>query len=77
MHTRTLGQGLEVSAIGLGAMGMSQSYGRNPGGRDDMIAAATAVALSAEEVAGLDGLAQRVGVSGDRYNAEHMALVNR
>ncbi|TPW75615.1 aldo/keto reductase [Schumannella soli] len=38
MHTRTLGQGLEVSAIGLGAMGMSQSYGPNPGDRDDMIA---------------------------------------
>lgn len=38
MHTRTLGQGLEVSAIGLGAMGMSQSYGPNPGDRDDMVA---------------------------------------
>ncbi len=38
MHARTLGQGLEVSAIGLGAMGMSQSYGPNPGSRDDMIA---------------------------------------
>ena len=37
MHTRTLGQGLEVSAIGLGAMGMSMSYGPNPGNRDDMI----------------------------------------
>lgn len=37
MHTRTLGQGLEVSAIGLGAMGMSQSYGPNPGSREDMI----------------------------------------
>ena len=37
MRTRTLGQGLEVSAIGLGAMGMSQSYGPNPGDRDDMI----------------------------------------
>ncbi|KHO24530.1 aldo/keto reductase [Mycolicibacterium setense] len=37
MHTRTLGQGLQVSAIGLGAMGMSQGYGPNPGGRDDMI----------------------------------------
>ena len=24
MHTRTLGHGLQVSAIGLGAMGMSQ-----------------------------------------------------
>ena len=38
MHTRTLGQGLQVSAIGLGVMGMSQSYGPNPGDRDDMIA---------------------------------------
>lgn len=38
MHTRTLGHGLEVSAIGLGAMGMSQSYGPNPGSRGDMIA---------------------------------------
>ncbi|HEU4465549.1 MAG TPA: aldo/keto reductase [Agromyces sp.] len=37
MHTRRLGRGLEVSAIGLGAMGMSMSYGPNPGDRDDMI----------------------------------------
>lgn len=37
MHTRTLGQNLEVSAIGLGCMGMSQSYGPNPGDRNDMI----------------------------------------
>lgn len=38
MHTRTLAQGLEVSAVGLGCMGMSQSYGPNPGTRDEMIA---------------------------------------
>ena len=37
MHSRSLGQGLQVSAIGLGAMGMSQSYGPNPGDRDQMI----------------------------------------
>lgn len=37
MHTRTLGQGLEVSAVGLGAMGMSQGYGPNPGPREEMI----------------------------------------
>jgi aryl-alcohol dehydrogenase-like predicted oxidoreductase len=37
MHTRTLGQGFEVSAIGLGCMGMSMSYGANPGDRPDMI----------------------------------------
>ena len=38
MKTRTLGRGLEVSALGLGCMGMSQSYGPNPGDRDEMIA---------------------------------------
>jgi aryl-alcohol dehydrogenase-like predicted oxidoreductase len=37
MEKRTLGQGLEVSAIGFGCMGMSQSFGPNPGDRDDMI----------------------------------------
>jgi len=40
MHTRTLGTGshaLDVSAVGLGCMGMSQSYGPNPGTRDEMI----------------------------------------
>ncbi|MDQ0727714.1 aldo/keto reductase [Microbacterium sp. W4I20] len=37
MHVRTLGQGLEVSAVGLGCMGMSQSYGPNPGDRGEMI----------------------------------------
>ncbi|MEU3888554.1 aldo/keto reductase [Streptomyces sp. NPDC029041] len=38
MHTRTLGRDLCVSAIGLGAMGMSQSYGPNPGDRKEMVA---------------------------------------
>ncbi len=38
MHTRMLGDGLEVSAIGFGCMGMSQSYGPNPGDRGEMIA---------------------------------------
>lgn len=38
MQQRRLGRsGLEVSAIGLGCMGMSQSYGPNPGDRREMI----------------------------------------
>jgi aryl-alcohol dehydrogenase-like predicted oxidoreductase len=38
VEIRTLGGGLQVSALGLGCMGMSQSYGPNPGDRDEMIA---------------------------------------
>ncbi|GAA2361470.1 aldehyde oxidase [Catellatospora methionotrophica] len=39
MDKRTLGtSGLAVSALGLGCMGMSQSYGPNPGDRHEMIA---------------------------------------
>ena len=37
MEKRTLGRDLEVSAVGLGCMGMSQSYGPNPGDRQEMI----------------------------------------
>jgi aryl-alcohol dehydrogenase-like predicted oxidoreductase len=37
MEKRVLGNGLEVSAIGFGCMGMSQSFGPNPGDRKDMI----------------------------------------
>ena len=40
-------------------------------------AASSQVALSADERADLDGLAQRVGVRGDRYNPAGMAMVNR
>jgi aryl-alcohol dehydrogenase-like predicted oxidoreductase len=39
MQKRTLGtSGLEVSAVGFGCMGMSQSYGPSPGDSQEMIA---------------------------------------
>ena len=42
MKTRTLGNGLQVSALGFGALGMSASYGVRPD-ESDMIALARAV----------------------------------
>ena len=35
MQTRTLGDNLEVAAIGLGCMGMTWAYGAGPGDRDE------------------------------------------
>lgn len=35
------------------------------------------MALSADDVADLNALVQRIGVSGDRYGAVHMGYVNR
>lgn len=43
--------------------------------RVDENAGATAVALSADEIADLDTLASRIGVQGDRYNPAGMAMV--
>jgi diketogulonate reductase-like aldo/keto reductase len=40
-------------------------------------AAAAQVALSADERADLDSLAQRIAVRGNRYNPTHLAYVNR
>ena len=40
-------------------------------------AGSTAVALSADELADLSDLATRIGVSGDRYNPQQMAFVDR
>ncbi len=40
-------------------------------------AAATQVALSADERADLDTLARRIGVHGDRYNEQHLGYVGR
>ena len=40
-------------------------------------AAATTVALSADEVADLNAVASRIGVQGNRYNDTHMGLVGR
>ena len=40
-------------------------------------ATATQVALSADDIAELNTLAERIGVHGNRYNDRHMSLVGR
>jgi aryl-alcohol dehydrogenase-like predicted oxidoreductase len=40
-------------------------------------AASTTVPLSADERNDLDGLTRRIGVQGDRYNAQHMGYLDR
>jgi aryl-alcohol dehydrogenase-like predicted oxidoreductase len=45
--------------------------------RIDENAAATTVALSADDIADLDALVGRFGVAGDRYNAAGMQAVGR
>ena len=45
--------------------------------RVDENAAATAVALSADDVADLNALVERVGVAGNRYDASGMQMVGR
>jgi aryl-alcohol dehydrogenase-like predicted oxidoreductase len=91
MHTRVLGQDLRVSAIGQGAMGMSQSYGPNPGDRAMMAVLRGAIERGVtffdtaevygpyvnEELADLDELVSRIGVQGNRYNEHHLSLVGR
>ncbi|PYO10292.1 MAG: aldo/keto reductase [Gemmatimonadetes bacterium] len=53
MQKRNLGKsGLEVSAIGFGAMGMSQSYGPPPGTREEMIVVLREAFERGEELVG-------------------------
>ena len=61
MHTRTLGQGLQVSAIGLGAMGISMSYGANPGSRSDMVGVLRGAELCEEFRVGGSGGVEAAG----------------
>jgi hypothetical protein len=81
------GQGLEVSELGLGCMGMTHAYGT----RDDAESIATihraleldgnlgaaTVQLNSAEVAELDAMLAPDKVAGARYTQELMSQVNR
>lgn len=93
MQKRTLGTGgLEVSALGLGCMGMSFSYGP-PKDKKEMTALLHAAVnrgvtffdtaevygplITNEDVQTLEEASSRVKVEGARYSPFHQALVGR
>jgi aryl-alcohol dehydrogenase-like predicted oxidoreductase len=85
LEQRTLGsQGLEVSVLGLGCIGMSQSYG-TPEERDERErvkyleenVAAASVALDAAQMQALDAALAPGKVAGPRYNSATMATIDR
>ena len=83
MKTRILGKDspLEVSAIGLGCMGMSHGYGsaRDPKEMEKVIHAAVerGVTFSEHELADIRAALDALPVSGDRYPPELAARVGK
>ena len=75
MQKRKLGNSnLEVSAVGLGCMGMSFGYGP-PGDKQEMISLIrSAVELTSDDLREIDSAVSKITVQGARYpeNLERM-----
>ena len=75
MQKRKLGNGgLEVSALGLGCMGMSFSYGPFPE-KKEMISVLRSVVERG--IAFFDTAAYKLTVQGDRYSEGAARMINR
>ena len=68
MKKRTLGNSnLEVSALGLGCMGMTFSYAPFPEKKDSIALLRAAVELSAEDLRQIETALSQIQVEGARY----------
>jgi aryl-alcohol dehydrogenase-like predicted oxidoreductase len=73
VQTRTLGQGLEVSALGLGCMGMSQSYGPLPERSEAIALIRDAVVIATKFGFAFDADGRQSGVSSRPENIRRAA----
>jgi aryl-alcohol dehydrogenase-like predicted oxidoreductase len=79
MQKRKLGNSnLEVSALGLGCMGMSSSYGppKDKQEMDENIGA-VAVQFSPEDLSEIDTAASKISIEGNRYPEDMEKLTGR
>ena len=77
MQKRTLGKsGLEVSALGLGCMGLSFGYGPATNKEEENIGGANVV-LTSNDINDIDTAFSAIPIQGDRYPANLQNRVGR
>jgi len=67
MQKRKLGSDLEVSAIGLGCMGMSYAYGLAPDKKEMIDLIRRAVELASDDLSEIDDAASKITIQGAPY----------
>ena len=84
MDQRNLGsEGLVVSELGLGCMGMSEFYGTGDEEKSERReyleenASAASVTLTEDDLASIEGAMPRGSAAGERYAEEQMRAVGR
>jgi aryl-alcohol dehydrogenase-like predicted oxidoreductase len=78
MQKRKLGRGnLEVSALGLGCMGMSFGYGPAADRREMIALLRAAIELTPEDLREIDRAVSTITVQGGRYSESSQRMIDR